>query len=117
MWLDATLPFGMLAQLVLFALGISYVITGSKIGYPVRFVWCRLTRWAHNAVVSPWKLVTCPPCNAWWAGAALAFWAELWWTDILQVAFTACGIVAVVQAALGGDGIAASEDFEELFNG
>ena len=101
------------ATLILVAAGISAVVTGSNIGYPIRFVWCRL-------LPRPtWGMVRCPYCNAWWGGvlaAAVHSPDPSQWLSWLQVAFSACGVMRVVQAALGGDGIAMVEDFESVFS-
>lgn len=98
--------------LILVAIGISAVVTGSKIGYPIRFVWCRL-------LPRPtWGMVRCPYCNAWWGGALAAVAHSpdpAQWLAWLQVAFSACGVMRITQSALGGDGIAMVEDFEKVF--
>jgi hypothetical protein len=98
--------------LALLAMGVAAVITGSKAGYPIRFLWCRL------APRPLWGLVRCPYCNAWWGGlvGAVVLLPSLeHWLAWLQAAFTSCGVVRVIQAALGGDGIAMIEDFETVF--
>lgn len=109
------LPIEITIQIVLIAIGISYVITGSRIGYPIRFMFCGALNF--KGLREFWYLVKCPACNAWWAGAAIAFLAGVTWLQLIAIAFTCCGVVAVIQIALGGDGYAANEDFEELFQG
>jgi len=110
-------PLQFLVVMVLFALGLSAIITGSKIGYPIRFLWCYLTKdWARWS----WPMVRCPYCNAFWAGVVVAVFTIqesclIWVFQVLQVAITSCGAVRVIQAALGGDGIAMTEDFESTF--
>ena len=98
--------------LVLVALGISAAITGSKIGYPIRFLWCRI-------MPRPtWGMVRCPYCNAWWSGLVSAIVAvpdPSRWLAWIGAAFASLGTVRVIQAALGGDGIAMVEDFEKVF--
>lgn len=102
-----------MGPIILFALGVTYVITGSKIGYPLRFLGCFILLKLRLRYF--WNLLTCPPCNAWWSAAVIAavIGYPIW--QVLQLAFTTCGIVAVVQSAIGGDGIAAGEDFADLF--
>ena len=105
-----------LVQLVLFALGLSYVVTRSEIGFPLRFVWCLAWRWLYRRigkVLSPWSLVTCPPCNTWWSAAAVTCWAGYDWYTVVQLAFTACAVMALLQRALGGD-IAPADDMESV---
>lgn len=101
--------------LVLFAVGISAVITGSRIGYPIRFAWCFVFRRARPL----WGMVRCPYCNAWWAGLVVAILADPSWSWLawLQIAFTSCGVVRLFQAWLGGDGIAMVEDFDSTLRG
>lgn len=102
-----------LATVILWAIGASAVITGSKIGYPIRFAWC------FALPKALWGMVRCPYCNAWWSGlvVAIVFAPQLdWWPAWLQSAFSACGVVRVLQAALPGDGIAMVEDFEQVFD-
>jgi len=36
--------------------------------------------------------------------------------QIIQSAFTTCGIMAIINAFIGGNGIAAAEDFEKVFS-
>ena len=101
-----------LLVMVLLAIGGSVVITGSKIGFPIRFVWC----YAMPQVL--WGLVRCPYCNAWWTGlvAGILYSPDpTTWASWLQVAFTSCGIVKVIQVFAPGDGIAMVEDFSAVF--
>jgi hypothetical protein len=104
-----------LVVLVLAVLGISYVVTRSSIGYLPRVCWCLLWRWWHRrfALVSPWSLVMCPPCNSWWVGGGLALLMGHGLFQALQVAFTSCGVMALLQQALGGD-IAPADDMEKI---
>ena len=100
-------------QIVLFAVGITYVITGSSIGRPLRYVWCTLfNRWGLQRM---WALATCPPCNAWWVGFILAAIYEINLPIMFQMAFTCCGVVAIVQAIGLQIGLNADEDFDEIF--
>jgi len=101
--------------LILTAIGISAVITGSKIGFPIRLIWCfifqnKYTRWL-------WGMVRCPYCNSFWSGAFVTFiLVGFNPIQILQIAFTCCGLMLILQTALGGDGIAMVDDFEEFFD-
>lgn len=80
-------------QLVLFAAGVGWVITGSKIGKLVRILWHLATGWLPHRPLS--SLAFCPPCCTWWCGAALALLAGWPWFNILQVAFTASLLMAI----------------------
>ena len=106
--LDSMVP------MILLATGITSVITGSKIGYPIRLSWCALFQW--KPLRSLWHLVRCPYCNAWWTGGAIALLFDANFIQALQVAFTTCGLIKILQVALGDDGIAMVEDFEGLFD-
>ena len=109
------IPLKELAVIILVAVGLSAAITGSKIGFPIRFLYCRIT-WAISPVLRhTWGLVRCPYCNSFWGGAAVAFLAYgvSWW--VVQAAFAALGIMRVTQAVLGGDGIAMVENFKAVF--
>jgi len=103
-----------LVPLVLFALGVSQVITGSKIGYPIRFVFCLVT-W-RLGLKSLWGLVQCPYCNAWWSAAFIALVYGFSPIQAVQAAFTTCGVMATINAFIGGNGLAAAEDFEIVFS-
>jgi len=103
-----------LVPLVLFALGVSQVITGSKIGYPIRFLFC-LAAWKLKLKVL-WGLMQCPYCNAWWSGGFLAIIYGFDQIQIMQASFTTCGVMAIINAFIGGNGIAAAEDFEIVFS-
>lgn len=59
----------------------------------------------------------CPSCNNWWTGFALGFALGGTWIKAFQLAFISCGLTGVLQHFLGGDGMAANEDFEEIFKG
>jgi len=111
------IPLLDLVVIVLIAGGLSAVVTGSKAGFPIRFLFCRIT-WAISPMLRHfWGLVRCPYCNAWWGGAIVAFLVYGWSWNILQAAFVSCGVMRVIQAALGGDGIAMVEDFATIFGG
>lgn len=109
------LPIEHMINIILLTLGISYVITGSRIGYLIRFAFCALTN--RKILKELWYLVRCPPCNSWWAGLAVSLLSKASLVQSVAMAFICCGITAVIQHALGGDGLAANEDFEELFGG
>jgi hypothetical protein len=106
------LALDQLAWMVPLAVGISYVLTCSVIGYWPRFVWCALLKW-HPATRYWWNILTCPTCNAWWSGLAvtLAYGSGLWPHGV-QVAFTSCGVMAALQARYGWQ---AGEDMEVVF--
>jgi len=87
-------PLTTLVPVALVALGISYVITGSVIGYWARVVWFALTFWLPGNLET---LAFCPSCNAWWGGlvTALLTGSSIW--VALQCAFVSCVTAAVVQ--------------------
>ena len=93
-----------LVPLVLWALGLSFVITVSTIGRPIRTVGWYVLRYVK---LDP--LVRCPYCNAWWCGLVLAILFECNGWQALQAAFTTCVVSAVIQAQWA---LAANEDFE-----
>jgi hypothetical protein len=106
-------------SIALIALGISYVVTGSKIGFPIRAAWWLI--WCKVPLVRRLlgKLVQCPPCNAWWSGLVTAFLtgASLW--VALQCSFIACGLTAVAQGVAGlaaDDEDTIAEMWTEFFN-
>jgi predicted MFS family arabinose efflux permease len=83
-------------QLVLFAAGIGWVITGSKIGRLARIFWHVATGWIPFRPLA--SLAFCPPCCTWWCGAALAFLAGWPWFNVLQAAFTSALLMAICNA-------------------
>lgn len=103
-----------ITPLVLCAVGVSIVITGTKAGYPVRLIWCWIWRWRYTRWV--WDFMRCPYCNAFWSGLLVGWVMQLPLIQLFQVAITTCGLVRILQVALGGDGIAMVEDFEAFFD-
>lgn len=101
-------------MLFLVVFGWTYVITGSEIGFIVRFGWCWALQWNKFSRYF-WALVRCPPCHSWWAGLVVGGFAGEGLSGALQLAFVSCGLVALIQALLGGNGIAAGENFLEAF--
>lgn len=104
--LNAT-PLDQLVEIIIVAVGVSFVITGASIGKPIRFVgWLLLHRLHLDAIVR------CPFCNAWWMGLSISIllseFDPLMWFQWLQAAFASCGVAAIVQAQWG---LAADEDF------
>lgn len=90
-----------LATLVPIAVGLALVITCTKATYPLRVAWAFVFRpkWLRWT----WKLVMCPHCNSWWSGGAIALLTGFHWSQALQVAFTTCGIVYMLQRVLQRD--------------
>jgi hypothetical protein len=99
----------------LLAYGITYVITGSEIGYSLRALFWLMLSWSPPTKYFS-TIMICPSCNAWWTGLGIGFLVGSW-EGALQLAFTTCGVAAIIQHVIGGDGIAANEDFEEIFKG
>jgi hypothetical protein len=104
-----------LSILFLLTLGLTYIITGSVAGYRIRLIGCwflgllRLKRL--------WPLLQCPPCNAFWTGLGIGWLFLRHWEYAAQVAVVSCGLIAVLQSFIGGSGIAADEDFEDILGG
>jgi len=92
----------------LITLGVSYVITGSVIGFYVRFIWWHLTHRLGNLKT----LVFCPSCCGWWVGGVTAILLGESWVVALECAFVSCGLMAVVQSQFG----LAAED-EDIISG
>lgn len=88
----------LLIQLIAFATGLSYVVTGSLIGFPVRVVGWASMKWCPVPLST---VFFCPSCCGWWMGVGLALWAGLPWQNILQVAFTACVVCAIIESQWG----------------
>ena len=97
--------FSYLMRVVFIAIGISYVITGSQIGFGPRVVWWFITH--RIPVVSLDTLVFCPSCTAWWSGLVTAILTGSTWQTSLQCAFVACGLGAIIQSQFG---LAASDE-------
>jgi len=108
------IPLDHIVQLVLCAIGITAVVTGEKLGYPLRFAWALLLRprplrWLRN-------LATCPPCNSFWSGALLAWLAGFCWVEVIQLGLTTLAVVKLYQVWVGGDGLAAAENWNCIFD-
>ena len=99
-------------QLILIAVGVTYVIAGSKIGHPIRFVWCWILDKLRLSCF--WSILICPPCNAWWAGFGVTAFYGHTLLDCLALAFASCGVVAAIQAVGLSIGLQAEEDYNEL---
>ena len=98
-----------LFQLSLWAVSIAYVITGTKIGFPLRVLGFHALKWC------PLPLSTvffCPSCNAWWQGAAIGILAGWEWPAVVQLAFTSCLLAAIMQLQWG----LAADDEEVVAN-
>lgn len=98
-------------EMILVAIGLSYVLSGSVIGRPLRFIWCSTLKHLHLSYF--WSIMTCPPCNAWWVGlgVGLAYGLGL---NSLALAFATCGVVAIIQAMTLSIGLQAEEDYNEI---
>lgn len=92
------IPLSNLLVITLIALGGSFIVTGSTLAYPLRWLAYKTLGWIGHGPVWADSLVRCPYCHAFWEGF---FWS--WVTghslfECLQAAFVVCGIAAVVQA-------------------
>lgn len=94
----ALIPFQDLLVLVLIAVGCSFVITGSTIGYPIRFIAYKALGWIGSDPIWLDSIARCPYCHAWWQGFGWAWYTGHGFWESLQAAFVACGIAAIVQA-------------------
>jgi len=99
-------------RMVFISLGVTYVLVGSRIGHPIRFVWCWLLDKIYLSYF--WSILLCPPCNAWWSGLAVATWFECTLEHSLFIAFTSCGIAAIVQGIALSVGLESTEDYKKL---
>lgn len=88
-----------LSKVVLMALGVSYVITGSQIGLWIRLLWWKMTAWIPFIHLD--ALAFCPSCNAWWSGLVTAVLTGSSWVVALQCAFGSCFLAAVAQSQWG----------------
>lgn len=100
----------LLLQLVIFACGLGWVVTGSKIGKLVRIVGYVTTAWIPGKPLT--SIFFCPPCCTWWMGGGLALWAGLPWYNILQISFTASFIMAIFNSQWQLD----ADDREQIEN-
>ena len=99
-------------EIVVVAIGVTYVLSGSKIGHLLRFVWCWVLDRLHLAYF--WSIMLCPPCNGWWVGLAVSRFYGYGWVDNLACAFATCGLVAAIQAVGLSIGMQAEEDYNAL---
>ena len=100
-----------LIQLTLLGAAIGFVITGTLIGYPIRVLGYLATKWCPPPLGT---VFFCPYCCSWWMGLGVGFWAGLPWQNCIQIAFTSCLAMAMIQAEWG---LAADDKAEiaELF--
>jgi len=106
------LPLKTLVTLVIVAVDIALVLTCTRAGYPVRFAWCALLRWRYTRWL--WSIFLCPHCNAWWSGFGVGLISGHTIIASLQVAFTACAAVLILQRKQQRDfGIAIGEVAED----
>ena len=91
--------FWYLIRVVAIAAAVSYVITGTNIGFYARVIWWWSTHWIP--VLGLESLALCPSCNAWWGGlvTAVLTGSSLW--VALQCAFVACLFAAILQVKYG----------------
>lgn len=94
-----------LVVVVLFAVGMSFVCTGSTIGILVRAPVRATLGKVGIGNLTLGSVFTCPYCNAWWGGLLTAALADWSWFQCLIAAFVGCGVAAIVQAqwALAAD--------------
>jgi hypothetical protein len=94
---------------VLVSAGVSFVVTGSTIMYPIRLLAFHTLGKLTWGPIHMDSLFRCPFCNAWWGGLALSFALQLPWWTCLANAFVACLAMGVAQAQWG---LAAHDDFD-----
>jgi hypothetical protein len=99
----------LLVWITIVAVGMSFVATGSTIGYPLRLIAFHTLGRAQAGPLRLDSLLRCPYCNAWWGAGILSYLIACPWWVCLAHAFAACGIAAIVQAQWG---LAAHDDFE-----
>ncbi len=81
-------------KFALLLLGITYVITQSAVGMPIRWLVSKLGRFFT-------ALIYCPACTGFWAAAALAalgyapWQAHTYYHQIIESAIAGCGLMAI----------------------
>ena len=96
-----------LAQFSFLATAVAYVITGSKIGFPLRVVSFHALKWCPLPLST---IFFCPSCCAWWAGGTIGLLAGWEWLAVVQLAFTSCLLTALMQLRYG----LAADDTEKI---
>ena len=96
-----------LIQFSFLAAAVAYVITGTKIAFPVRVVGFHILKWCPLPLST---IFFCPSCNAWWAGSVIALLAGWEWPAVVQLALTSCLLTALLQLRYGF----ASDDMEKI---
>lgn len=104
-----TIDYALMAWIIAVAAGISFVITGSTIAYPLRLVAFHTIGKITVGPVHFDSLFRCPFCNAWWGALGLSFWLQLPWWQALANAFVACLTMGVAQAQWH---LAADDEFD-----
>lgn len=94
----ALIPLTSLLVITLIAVGASFVVTGSTIGYPIRWLFYKAFGWIGRDPIWLDSIARCPYCHAWWEGLAWAHFSGHSLIESLECAFVACGVAAIVQA-------------------
>jgi hypothetical protein len=105
-----TIDYALMLWIILVTAGISFVITGSTIAYPIRLVAFHTIGKLRIGPIHFDSLFRCPFCNAWWVSFGLSFLIQLPWWQALANAFVACLIMGVAQAQWH---LAADDGFED----
>jgi len=87
-----------LVTILIISVGAAFVVTGSTLGYPIRWLAYKMFGWIGHEPIWLDSLARCPYCHAWWEGLGWAYFTGHSLPQCLQAAFAACGIAAIVQA-------------------
>ena len=101
------IPIAALIQFSFLAAAVAHVVTGTKIGFPLRVAGFHALKWC------PLPLSTvffCPSCNAWWQGFTIGILLGWEWPSIVQLAFSSCLVAAILQLRYG----LAADDMERI---
>lgn len=104
------IDYALMLWIVVVAAGISFVITGTTIAYPIRLVAFHTIGKIRVGPIHFDSLFRCPFCNAWWGAFGLSFWLYLPWYQALANAFVACLMMGIAQAQWH---LAAEDGFED----
>jgi len=108
------MSLNLLLTAALLSLGTAYIVCGSRVGYWPRVILSLALRFVHLSKLD--ALFRCPPCHAFWAGAAWAYF--LFQASLLETilaAIASCGLVAVLHLLIGGAGLGDDTDLDAKY--
>lgn len=104
------IDYALMLWIVVVAAGVSFVVTGTTIAYPIRLIAFHTIGKIRVGPIHFDSLLRCPFCNAWWGALGLSLWAYLPWYQALANAFVACLTMGVAQAQWH---LSAEDEFED----